>query len=70
MSNTKVPRTAWSPRELAESLGVHYETVLDAIHTGTIAAVKFGRTYRVPEEERQRLFREAIEKAEAARGAA
>lgn len=64
-----VPRTAWKPAELAASMGVEYETVLDWIHSGRIAAIKVGNQYRIPESERLRLENEAKAEAEQRRAA-
>lgn len=59
-----VPRTAWTPRELAESLGVKdVVTVRNWIHEGRIAAIRVGKTYRIPESERLRLEQEARDEA-------
>jgi excisionase family DNA binding protein len=58
-----VPRTAWTPAELAASLGVEYETVLRWIHSGRVAAIQVGNQYRVPESERLRLEQEARDEA-------
>lgn len=64
-----VPRTAWAPAELAASLGVEYETVLRWIHSGRVAAIPVGNRYRIPESERLRLEKEALDEAEQKRAA-
>lgn len=53
---TQLPRLAWSPREVAEQFGLPYETVLDAIHAGTIPALRIGRHYRVPAADLTRML--------------
>lgn len=65
-----VPRTAWTPAELAESMGIKDpNTVRRWIHTGRVAAIKVGDTYRIPESERLRLEQEAHAEAEQKRAA-
>lgn len=64
------PRTAWTPRELADSMGIKdVNTVRRWIHTGRVAAIKVGDTYRIPESERLRLEQEALNEAEQRRAA-
>ena len=65
-----VPRTAWTPAELAESMGIKdVNTVRHWIHTGRVAAIKVGDTYRIPESERLRLEKEALDEAAQRRAA-
>ena len=60
-----VPRTAWTPRELADSMGIKdVVTVRNWINEGRIAAIRVGQTYRIPESERLRLENEAKAEAE------
>ncbi len=63
------PRTAWTPAELAASMGVEYQTVLGWIHSGRVAAIPVGQQYRIPESERLRLEEEAQAVAERRRAA-
>ncbi len=44
----EVPRTAWTPREVAVSLNVDYEAVLEWIHAGELDHFKVGTHFRVP----------------------
>lgn len=55
-----VPRTAWTPLELATSMGVGYQTVLSWIHDGTLGAIRVGVQYRIPESERLRMEEKAV----------
>lgn len=55
---TEVDGVGISPQELANHLGVHRMTVLKYIGLGEIRAVRFGRRWRVPPEEVQRVLRE------------
>lgn len=64
-----VPRTAWTPAELAASLGIEYQTVLRWIHSGHVAAIPVGDRYRIPESERLRLEKEAHDEAARRRAA-
>lgn len=65
-----VPRTAWTPRELAQAMGIKdVVTVRNWIHEGRIAAIRVGQTYRIPESERLRLEQEAQAEAEQKRTA-
>lgn len=45
----KLNRDVYSVKELATAVGVHFETVLDAIKKGELAAIKFGGSagYRI-----------------------
>ncbi|WP_027947177.1 helix-turn-helix domain-containing protein [Amycolatopsis taiwanensis] len=52
----KPDRAAWKPREVAEKLGLEYETVLDLIHSGQIRAVEINGRYLVPDDELRRLL--------------
>jgi excisionase family DNA binding protein len=49
-------RRAWSPKEVAEQLGVPYETVLDLIHAEKIGTTKAGRYYLIPDFELERFL--------------
>lgn len=44
-----VERIAFTPEEAADASGLHYETILNAIHSGELAAkaVGKGRIYRI-----------------------
>lgn len=60
-----VPRTAWTPRELADAMGIKdVVTVRNWIHEGRVAAIRVGKQYRIPESERLRLEAEARAEAE------
>ncbi|GAA4554367.1 helix-turn-helix domain-containing protein [Pseudonocardia xishanensis] len=41
-------RIAYSVREVAEFLGLHYQTVLAMTHSGEIPSRYFGRHIRIP----------------------
>ena len=47
-------------REAAKELRVCYNTMLKYVSSGAIHAVKIGRTYRVSEEEIERVKREGV----------
>ncbi|MEV6639626.1 excisionase family DNA-binding protein [Amycolatopsis sp. NPDC051371] len=49
-------RRAWTPREVAQQLGIPYETVLDLIHQGKLNSLKAGRYYLVPDFELNRYL--------------
>ncbi|RZQ59806.1 excisionase family DNA-binding protein [Amycolatopsis suaedae] len=44
-------RATWTPSEVAEKLGIPYDTVLALIHSGELGHIKAGRYYLVPDEE-------------------
>ena len=47
-------------REAAKELRVCYNTMLKYVSSGAIHAVKIGRTYRVSEEEIERVKKEVV----------
>lgn len=47
-------------KEVSEVLGLHYNTVLKYVTAGLIHAVKIGKSYRVSEDEIDRIKREGI----------
>jgi excisionase family DNA binding protein len=49
-------RDAWKPREVAEKLGIPYDTVLDLIKAGQIGHIPAGKHYLVPDAELQRFL--------------
>jgi excisionase family DNA binding protein len=61
----EIPRRAWNPREVAEALGVPYDTVLWLIHNDKLGHVVAGRYYLVPDIELQRYLSAGV-KASAA----
>jgi len=46
--STALPRLAFRPREVAESLGMSYDRVLELIHEGRLRAKKEGQHYVIP----------------------
>jgi excisionase family DNA binding protein len=50
-----------SLKEAASEIRVCYNTMLKYVNTGAIKAVKIGRTYRVSEEEIERVKREGVQ---------
>lgn len=48
MTKQGVTRIAWSPREVADMTGLHYQSVISGIHAGDIPATKVGSRYIVP----------------------
>ncbi len=63
MSTTIAGETYYTLQEVADGVGVHYQTVRTWINEGTLNASKIGKSYRVPEAELKRLLSSA--KAEA-----
>lgn len=51
-----LPRRGWSPREVAEQLGIKYKTALGLIRSGELAALQVGQHYIVPDHELERLL--------------
>jgi excisionase family DNA binding protein len=45
------PAKAWSPRQLADAIGMSKNFVLSEIHAGEIKALKFGNRFRIRAEE-------------------
>lgn len=54
-----VPRTFWSVREFAATLGVNQHTIYRACRRGEIAWVRVGGEKRIPNSELDRLLNEA-----------
>lgn len=52
-------RRAWSPREVADQLGIKYKTALGLIRSGDLAALRVGQHYIVPDAELERYLRSA-----------
>jgi excisionase family DNA binding protein len=48
----------YSVKEVADMLGVTYNTVWNLINTGKIKAVKVGRVLRIEQEEVERIMKE------------
>ncbi len=48
--------TYYTLQEVADGVGVHYQTVRTWISEGTLNASKIGKSYRVPEVELKRLL--------------
>jgi len=46
--SNRLPRTAFTVREVAESWGVPYIRVLELVQTGRLRAVRTGQRYLVP----------------------
>lgn len=47
-ADDRLKRRAYSPKEVAEVLGLSEWTVRNLINKGEIPAIKFGRNWRVP----------------------
>ncbi len=58
MPTTIEGETIYTLKEVAEGLGVHYQTVKAWVSGGKINARKIGRSYRVTGAELQRLLKE------------
>ncbi len=56
MSTTIAGETYYTLQEVADGVGVHYQTVRTWINEGTLNASKIGKSYRVPEAELKRLL--------------
>jgi excisionase family DNA binding protein len=50
------PRKSWKPREVAAMTGLGYDTVLDLIHDGKLAATQVGQIYVVADSEVDRFL--------------
>ena len=48
MSNNTVPKTVYTPEQVATMLQLSKNTVYDLIGRGELVAKRFGRVYRVP----------------------
>ena len=46
--------------EVADLLGLHYNTIRKAVRTGKIKAVKFGSVYKVSKEELDRITKQGF----------
>ncbi len=57
MPTTIEGETIYTLKEVAEGLGVHYQTVKTWVAAGKINARKIGRSYRVTGGELQRLLK-------------
>lgn len=51
-----VPRSAWSIKELAATLGVNYFTVRRMVADREVKSFRVGGEYRIPDSELQRLL--------------
>lgn len=61
---TKAPeRDAWKPSEVAQKIGLPYETTLTLIKSGRIGHVMAGKHYLVPDAELQRFLAHGIKPA-------
>lgn len=47
-----------SVREVADILGLHYQTVLRHVREGTIPAVRIGRSYRISRHELDHILKQ------------
>ncbi len=56
MPTTIANETYYTLQEVANGVGVHYQTVRTWINQGTLNASKIGKSYRVPEAELKRLL--------------
>ena len=56
MPTTIGGETVYTLKEVAEGLGVHYQTVKGWVSDGKINAAKIGRSYRVTGAELKRLL--------------
>jgi excisionase family DNA binding protein len=56
MPTTIQGETIYTLKEVAEGLGVHYQTIKGWVSDGKIRATKIGRSYRVTGAELQRLL--------------
>ncbi len=54
----------YSLQEVADTLGVHYQTVKSWRADRKIKAIKIGRSFRVADEELQRIVNEGISSPE------
>lgn len=50
----------YSVEELSEKLEMHIDTIRRYIREGRIKAIKFGRSYRIKEEEVKRILEEGV----------
>jgi len=46
-----------SLKEVAERLGMHYNTIYNYVKSGELKAIKFKKVYRIEEEELQRFIK-------------
>lgn len=58
MSETTLPRRAWSPSEVADMFGISGDKVRRLIRDGELAARKVGRSWLVSDTEVQRYLHE------------
>ena len=56
MPTTNAGETYYTLQEVADGVGVHYQTVRTWISEGTLNASKIGNSYRVPEVELKRVL--------------
>lgn len=56
MPTTIAGETYYTLQEVADGVGVHYQTVRTWINEGTLNASKIGKSYRVPEAELKRVL--------------
>lgn len=63
------PERMWTPEQIAEAGHVAYDTVLDWIRNGELAAVRVGQRYKVPDSEWQQFIRAQLRAASALRAA-
>lgn len=59
------PQRLWTPQQIATAGGVGYETVLGWIHSGSLAAIRNGPHYLVPDAEWERFVAAQIRAAAA-----
>ena len=46
-----------SLKEVAEKLGMHYNTIYNYVRSGELKAVKFKKVYRIEEEELEKFIK-------------
>jgi hypothetical protein len=56
VTKTKPTSRLWSLRELAEAMGITPDSLRQRANRGTLAAVKLGRDWFVPDAEAQRVM--------------
>ncbi|HEY0076516.1 MAG TPA: helix-turn-helix domain-containing protein [Abditibacteriaceae bacterium] len=56
MPTTIASETYYTLQEVAEGLGVHYQTVRTWMKEGTLKVSKIGKSYRVSEAELKRIL--------------
>lgn len=60
LSNEEDERPFYRPGELAKVLSVAHATVLNWIRRGDVKANRYGRVYRIPHDEYQRVLDKGV----------